>query len=134
MGDKVCIDQTRIAESLKVLPVNVMACHRVLVLCGNTYPERLWCIWELYTLLCFCERDQILDRLEFIALGASESDRSATSRRLKTFDTRNAHCYDPNEEARLKLVIRAGGEDRFLFKIHELAKHIESIAHSKITT
>merc|ERR1719160_1683603 len=35
--DKVCIDQSRISDCLKVLPVNVMACERLLALCGHTY-------------------------------------------------------------------------------------------------
>ena len=30
-----------------MLPVNVMACKQVLVIWGTTYPNRLWCIWEL---------------------------------------------------------------------------------------
>ena len=37
--DKVCIDQSNIGDGLKVLPVNVMACRRMLVLCGPTYTQ-----------------------------------------------------------------------------------------------
>ena len=51
--DKVCIDQENIVDGLKVLPVNVMACKHMLVLCGPTYSERLWCAWELCTMLSF---------------------------------------------------------------------------------
>ena len=40
--DKVCIDQDNIGDGLKVLPVIVMACKKMLVLCGPTYPARLW--------------------------------------------------------------------------------------------
>ena len=43
--DKVCIDQNNIGSGLKVLPINVMACKRMLVLCGSTYSRRLWCVW-----------------------------------------------------------------------------------------
>ena len=39
--DKVCIDQSRIADGLRMLSVNVMACHKVLVVWGFTYPTRL---------------------------------------------------------------------------------------------
>ena len=42
--DKVCIDQNRITDGLKVLPINIMACSKMLVLCGQTYPNRLWCV------------------------------------------------------------------------------------------
>ena len=36
--DKVCIDQANIGEGLRCLPVNVMACDKVLVCWGSTYP------------------------------------------------------------------------------------------------
>ena len=52
-ADKVCIDQNNIRDGLKVLPVNVMACNKMLVLCGETYVQRLWCAWELFTLFSF---------------------------------------------------------------------------------
>ncbi len=35
--DKACIDQTRISDGLRVLPVNVMACARMLIAHGPTY-------------------------------------------------------------------------------------------------
>lgn len=38
--DKCCIDQNAISDGLKVLPVNIVACKRVLVLCGPTYINR----------------------------------------------------------------------------------------------
>ena len=41
---QVCIHQSRIGDGLKALPVNVMACNQMLVLCGPTYPNRLWCV------------------------------------------------------------------------------------------
>ena len=45
--DVACFDQADISNSLKVLPVNIQACDKVLVLCGPTYCHRLWCIWEV---------------------------------------------------------------------------------------
>ena len=43
--DKVCINQSNIGNGLKVLPINVMACKQLLVICSPTYVTRLWCIW-----------------------------------------------------------------------------------------
>ena len=83
--DKVCINQERIADGLKVLPVNVMACRQVLVLCGATYPGRLWCIWELYTLFCFVPEDQALERIRFIVFGRDvEGERSTSGDRHRS--------------------------------------------------
>merc|ERR1712039_223171 len=69
--DKVCIDQTNIGDALRVLPVYVMACKRMLVLCGDTYLRRLWCAWELCTLFSFSSDDDVMERIEFVPLDTS---------------------------------------------------------------
>ena len=62
--DKVCIDQNKIKDGLKVLPINVMACKKMLVLCGHTYASRLWCAWELFTLFSFQGHKRALEQIE----------------------------------------------------------------------
>eukprot|EP01046_Picozoa_sp_COSAG06_P063826 COSAG06_NODE_14989_length_1108_cov_2.000991_2_plen_141_part_01 len=47
--DKLCIDQDNINRALRCLPVFVFSCNRLMILAGNTYCDRLWCVWELYT-------------------------------------------------------------------------------------
>ena len=39
--DKACIDQANISDGLRVLPINVMCCAGMLMLCGKTYQHRL---------------------------------------------------------------------------------------------
>ena len=46
--DKFCMDQEAVEETLQYLPIFIMACKHTLVLCGPTYFERLWCVWELF--------------------------------------------------------------------------------------
>eukprot|EP00622_Pseudochattonella_farcimen_P002489 FR737417.1.p1 GENE.FR737417.1~~FR737417.1.p1 ORF type:complete len:380 (+),score=42.96 FR737417.1:36-1142(+) len=115
--DKVCIDQANISDGLKVLPINVMACKQMLVLCGPTYPQRLWCAWELCTLFSFMREEQAIERVELLSLSASD-----IMEELTKFDVRNAHCYDPNEEAKLRTVIHAVGQAQFNKRIRNLAK------------
>lgn len=43
--DKVCFDQKNIMDGLRLLPLNIMMCERMLVLYGETFSTRLWCIW-----------------------------------------------------------------------------------------
>jgi hypothetical protein len=180
--DKVCIDQDNIADGLKVLPINVMACKKMLVLCGPTYPTRLWCAWELCTLFSFKQEEAALATVVLVPLEAGESadgangtlgrnvirelrhfrcasgprqqldlGRSGThlpplspfvstapstlplttplTRRLApaaNLSVSKSHCYDPNEEARLRKVIRAVGEDTFNTKIRNLALAYEA--------
>jgi hypothetical protein len=114
--DKVCIDQNAIADGLRALPVYVMACNKMLVLCGETYPQRLWCVWELCTLLSFIGVDTAAERIELVSLASPD-----VFCQLNEFDVSNAHCFDPNEESKLMTVIEAVGAERFNRKIHELA-------------
>eukprot|EP00929_Paragymnodinium_shiwhaense_P080717 TRINITY_DN4210_c0_g4_i1.p1 TRINITY_DN4210_c0_g4~~TRINITY_DN4210_c0_g4_i1.p1 ORF type:complete len:978 (+),score=45.26 TRINITY_DN4210_c0_g4_i1:128-3061(+) len=121
--DKVCIDQRHISDGLKVLPVNVMACRKVLVLCGETYPARLWCIWELCVVFSFASQDRALKRIEFEVLG--DGGGYGTLERLRSFQARNARCYDPNEQARLFQVINTIGANLFDAQVRKLAEAIE---------
>ena len=44
--DEIVIDQSSLDdEAMMCLPANIMSCNKVMVLCGDTYIDRLWCIW-----------------------------------------------------------------------------------------
>mmetsp|Transcript_25986 Transcript_25986/g.57346 ORF Transcript_25986/g.57346 Transcript_25986/m.57346 type:complete len:686 (-) Transcript_25986:208-2265(-) len=115
--DKVCIDQSCISDGLKVLPVNVMACRKVLVLFGDTYAHRLWCVWELFTLFSFAREELAAERVVILPLHRGDDIFS----QLANFKLDDAHCYDPNEEIRLRQVIHGVGVDRFNQGIRALA-------------
>ena len=48
-----------------VLPINVMACRRMLVLWA-TRITRLWCVWELCTFFSFMDRQNALKMIEIV--------------------------------------------------------------------
>ena len=91
-------------DGLRVLPVNVMACKQMLVIWGVTYPNRLWCIWELFTLVAFMSLDRAAKCIRLVPLGVSFGP-DAVAGSLRSFDVNNAHCYDPNEEAQLRVFV-----------------------------
>lgn len=148
--DKACIDQDNIQDGLKVLPVNVMACQKMLVLCGPTYSSRLWCTWELFTLFSFSEMNEALAKIKIVSFGESalvsnRSDSDLLSRHalyraaengtwqaaavrsldlLLEYDVAQSHCYDPNEEHSLRTVIRAVGESKFNRSIQRMAEAV----------
>eukprot|EP00929_Paragymnodinium_shiwhaense_P080712 TRINITY_DN4210_c0_g1_i1.p1 TRINITY_DN4210_c0_g1~~TRINITY_DN4210_c0_g1_i1.p1 ORF type:complete len:455 (+),score=61.93 TRINITY_DN4210_c0_g1_i1:296-1660(+) len=130
--DKVCIDQRRIADGLKALPVNVMACRQVLVLCGPTYPDRLWCTWEICVVFSFSSPDQALERLRFEVL--DEGSNSDVLERLRAFNASAARCYDPNEQRRLFQVIDMIGAARFDEQIRSLAETLQIRRKGRRTT
>jgi hypothetical protein len=118
--DKVCINQNNIIEGLRVLPINVMACQKMLVLWGPTYCGRLWCIWELFTLNCFAGSESAGLRVQLAPI-TSESSVSIVDE-LKVFNVDNAFCYDPNEERKLRTVISANGKEQFNQRIQDLSQ------------
>mmetsp|Transcript_20888 Transcript_20888/g.48473 ORF Transcript_20888/g.48473 Transcript_20888/m.48473 type:complete len:1207 (-) Transcript_20888:343-3963(-) len=135
--DKVCIDQDNIGDGLKVLPVNVMACKRMLVLCGPSYPTRLWCAWELFTLFSFQAHNAALRRVVLISLSESEAGMEPAevsgNEKLMNFQVADSHCYDPNEEHKLRSVIAAVGEARFNQSIQKLANDIATSSTRRAT-
>lgn len=116
--DKCCIEQSDIQQGLRVLPVNIMSCRKVLVAWGPTYPTRLWCVWELFTVLAFTGLEAAVRRIQFRSL--TDATLSECRARLVSFNVADAHCYDPNEERRLREIIAALGEDGFNARIHAL--------------
>lgn len=119
--DKACINQLNIIDGLRVLPVNIAACSRMLVMCGQTYPFRLWCVWEMLTLLALASMDQAVERLQVVPLDPDGPDGGGLGT-LQRFNIAAARCYDPNEEARLRHIVRALGGDRFNGRIRKLSK------------
>ena len=72
--DAVCFDQDNIANCLKVLPINVMQCDKVLVLGGETYAKRLWCVWELYTIFAFKRQKDAIKMIQLACLDDMEME------------------------------------------------------------
>lgn len=92
-------------------------------MCGPSYVKRLWCIWELYTVFAFCREDISVDRIEVLPVG--NYGFKETIQMLKNFDLDEAHCFDPNEEMKLRKIIYEVGEDRFCRCIKNLALKLE---------
>ena len=97
----------------------------MLVVCGETYADRLWCIWELYTLfavsggsgmkLTGAARQNSAVLSNIIVRDTTRGNGPTAQHRLSSFDLGNSKCYDPNEEAKLHRAIAAapGGANRF---------------------
>lgn len=120
--DKVCINQKKPEKGVEVLPINIGACDKFLIIFSNTYLKRLWCIWELFTLFTFTVKEMAIERIELIALGILTKDDIV--KELREFDPSNAHCFDPNEEFRLRNIIEDIGVDKLKERLKEIAEEI----------
>ena len=119
--DKYCVDQSRISDVLRLLPVFVSACDAMVVLAGATYASRLWCIWELHTLFTLSDAPRIA------ILDAGGGDARAD---LGSFEVANARCFDPNEEQKIRRAIGAtpGGLAEFERTVRLVAAEIAPAA------
>lgn len=71
---------------------------------SSSYSHRLWCIWELFSLFTFCNKELALERIEIVFLNdQNNSDELLTH--LLDFDIDSAHCFDPNEEYKLRKIM-----------------------------
>jgi hypothetical protein len=114
--DKLCIDQDDISRALRCLPVFVFSCKRLLVLAGNTYTSRLWCVWELYVFFSMSpDAVQNVDLVSFAEAGTPP---------LSEFDVADAHCYSEEDEAKLRSIIESEGASDFNDMIREVAEQL----------
>mmetsp|Transcript_19567 Transcript_19567/g.34546 ORF Transcript_19567/g.34546 Transcript_19567/m.34546 type:complete len:699 (+) Transcript_19567:22-2118(+) len=123
--DNVCIDQSKITDGLRVLPINLMSCKKLLIVAGKTYPTRLWCAWELLVLFAFTGEQETMNRVDFIAVEDEDGSEEAIINDMKTFDVLDAKCYDPNEERKLRRVIDKIGVEKFNARIRNLGSAVE---------
>merc|ERR1711920_855508 len=69
--------------------------------------------------------DRVFEKIEVMSL-EDQGDGERLMRKLLHFNYKNAHCYDPNEEARLKKTIETIGGENFNSRVRELAERLLS--------
>ena len=76
--------------------------------------------WELYVLAMF-NNENVMDKVVVAEHAGSGVNLSKV---LGLFSLADSHCFDPNEEARLRAVIEAGGEADFCRSLRALGRQI----------
>lgn len=121
--DKTCLDQANIVDGLRTLPLTVMACDHLLMILTHQYSKRLWCVWELFAIMAFSRLEQAIEKiLPIVHPDAEPNAEEEAYEILCQFQAKNARCFDPNDEKRLRKVIAAVGEERFNWRIQKLGE------------
>ena len=125
--DSVCVHPAYQEEALLCLPIYMQACRGVLVLWGDSFCERLWCVWELYTAFAFSDGNISLTVAILRPDAAGGDAREEVWRRLQAFDLSLAHCSNPNEEKKLRRAISGapGGARAFELTVRGLASQLQ---------
>lgn len=126
--DKVCINQATL-DGVALLPINLNACDKILILMNKSYLKRLWCIWELFVVFTFSmSYSTALQRIEILYIDTDEEWDFKDD--IRKFNIDDAHCYDPNEEYRLRfLILEVIGKKRLKKAIRYLLKLPDSSIH-----
>ena len=99
--------QTDIGANLACLPLFLSGCRKLVVLAGESYTSRLWCVMELFAFVHMGGELGDVEVLEAHAPGGAQ--RVADS--FANFDASNANCYDPQDKAHMLRVIEAAFGD-----------------------
>jgi len=120
--DKTCVDQSNIQADLECLPIFLAACDILLVICGATYNERLWCCVELFVHVQMTEETETGAPV-ILTIGVDAAEHQRIQAAWRTFDAARCKCYDEADKARIFEVIThyPGGVTKF-------NQHIQAVA------
>jgi len=132
--DKSCIDQADIEPNLRCLPVFLSGCDRLLIIFGETYLSRLWCVVELFV---FVHLGFPVDRIELVSgMRKSESGDSGESardfateidERLATFNAKDCNCFVQEDLDHILKIIQVafGGIEGFNIAVRNMIGDIK---------
>ena len=126
--DKCCLNQHDIKEGLMCLPVFLAGCESLLVLAGNTYPQRLWCVMELFIFLVMGGAEESVD-LRILDVSGTDGAREG----LKSFDVRSGSCSVQEDQDRMLTAIAGafGSLDKFSGEVRLIFDHLLRAQESK---
>uniref|UniRef100_A0A7S2FHB6 TIR domain-containing protein n=1 Tax=Octactis speculum TaxID=3111310 RepID=A0A7S2FHB6_9STRA len=134
--DKFCLQQgSQAACGLKMLCKCITTCDKILLLCGPTFPRRLWCAWEIFTSFAFQAEAQALERVLLIPMDVKNDTEGVMQSKallaLERFDVNKATCYDPNDELAMKNIISVVGRSDFNGYVRRMARSVRyHMAHA----
>jgi len=113
--DKCCADQADIAAYLRCLPIFLSSCREMVVLCGPTYFQRLWCVMELFTHYRTGLFHNRLTLLPVMRAGQHDDVWAAIHAAVSSFDARRCECGSTShgDRDRLMDIIQADGIQEF---------------------
>ena len=93
--------------------------------------QRLWCLWELFNLFTFNNKELALDRIVILRPPVNRKkgqwskkleEEDAFINSLHAFTINDAHCFSPNEELKLRhLMLNVIGSDSTTLSVRKLA-------------
>ena len=77
-------------------------------------------------MFAFSKDEAAAERIELVPMEADGVTRESILESMSNFKLEDAHCYDPNEEIKLRSVMADVGEEKFVARIRALADRIRA--------
>ena len=100
--DKCCIGEYDTDISLMCLPIHLASCKTLLVLAGETYTTRMWCVMEIFVFLAAVDD---VSRLEIIVLG---DDPKTIKHAFQKLAVTTCECRNSDTRDKLLSIIEVG--------------------------
>jgi hypothetical protein len=99
--DKCCVNQHNMETDLRCLPLFLGGCKELVVLCGPSYLDRLWCVLELFMYGHMGSGPRALTVLPVLREDHLAADRLTVQRAMEEFDMTNCQCSRSEDAARI---------------------------------
>eukprot|EP00928_Gymnodinium_smaydae_P048351 TRINITY_DN32312_c0_g1_i1.p1 TRINITY_DN32312_c0_g1~~TRINITY_DN32312_c0_g1_i1.p1 ORF type:complete len:521 (-),score=50.92 TRINITY_DN32312_c0_g1_i1:116-1678(-) len=123
--DKYSIDQNDISDDLLCLPVFLAGSRELVILFGETYLNRLWCVMEVLIFL-HMRGESAQEAAVMCPATKNHENASVLAARINRFSVRNAACTKPEDLEMLLAIVEAGfgGFARFDQMVVSLLKRL----------
>jgi len=95
--DKYCIDQSDKITDLRSLPLFLGGCKELVVLCGPSLLDRMWCVLELCMFGQMGSGPRAVTVLPVLREGHLATDKLAMRTAMYAFDVKNCQCSDSGD-------------------------------------
>lgn len=90
--DKYCVNQDSLQNDLRCLPLFLGGCKELVVLCGPSYLDRMWCVLELFMHGQMGSGPRVLTVLPVLREDHLATDKLVVQRAMEEFDVKNCQC------------------------------------------
>ena len=94
------VDQNNIKQSLKYLPIFIMASSKMLVLAGPSYFSRMWCAWELFV------RSIAAPNMSDVIVWAVDQDHQQVAEQMVGFKLEHTSCFKPEDKEHIIQIVQ----------------------------
>ena len=124
--DRCCVNQQdeQIVDSIACLPIYIASCNSFVILYGQSYFHRLWCVMELFSYVFMG------GNVASIQIVVRSGDERQMLQDITDFDVHKCSCLDPQDKDMFLGIIETSffGLDGFNIAVRDILKTLQTSA------